>query len=62
VHEYGVNGDPPSPDLEELALLPIFTPHLLVVNIVLDIDHEKQILDQRLDLVCLLRQCDVAVL
>ncbi len=62
MHKYSINSDPPSPDLEERALLPIFAPYLFIVDIVLDIDHEKQILDQCLDLVRLLRQRDVAVL
>jgi len=62
VHEDGVNGNRPQLELEDCVIHLISTHHDLVVVAVLNVDHQQEVRDKRLDPACLLRQRNIAVL
>jgi len=54
VHEDGVNGNRPQLELEDCVIHLISTHHDLVVVAVLNVDHQQEVRDKRLDPACLL--------
>jgi len=62
VHEDGVNGNRPQLELEDCVIHLISAHHDLVVVTVLNVDHQQEVRDKRLDLARLLRQRNIAML
>jgi hypothetical protein len=62
VHEDGVNGNRPQLELEDCVIHLISMHHDLVVVAVLNVDHQQEVRNKRLDPACLLRQRNITVL
>jgi hypothetical protein len=62
VHNDDVNGNRPQLELEDCVIHLISAHHDLVIVSVLNVDHQQEVRDKRLDPACLLRQRNIAVL
>ncbi len=62
MHEDGVNGNRPQLELEDCVIHLISAHHDLVVVGVLNVDHQQEVRNKRLDPACLLQQRNIAVL